>query len=68
MQAADDSALYEEIIQNKQAVIIGDFNCPNVDYNSMYGDQDGNRLVKIVEDTFLTQMLTKRREKTTYQI
>ncbi len=32
-QAADDTALYEEIqsvIQNKQAVIIGDFNCPRI--------------------------------------
>ncbi len=30
-QAADDAALYEEIqalTQNKQSVIIGDFNCP----------------------------------------
>ncbi len=33
-QAADDSALYAEIqamTQNKQSVIIGDFNCPNID-------------------------------------
>ncbi len=33
-QAADDTALYEEIksvIQNKQAVIVGDFNCPSID-------------------------------------
>ncbi len=32
-QAADDAALYEEIqalTQNKQSVIIGDFNCPNI--------------------------------------
>ncbi len=34
VQAADDTALYEEIkslIQNKQAVIIWDFNCPSID-------------------------------------
>ncbi len=34
LQAASDTALYEEIntiAWNKQAVIIGDFNCPNVD-------------------------------------
>ncbi len=34
LQAADDTALYEEInliTRNKDAIIIGDFNCPNVD-------------------------------------
>ncbi len=34
LQAVDDTALYEEInsiTQNKEAVIIGDFNCPNID-------------------------------------
>ncbi len=34
-QAADDTALYEEIksvIQNKRAVIIGNFNCPSIDW------------------------------------
>ncbi len=34
LQAADDAILYQEInsiTQNKEAVIIGDFNCPNVD-------------------------------------
>ncbi len=39
-QAADDIALYKEIksvIHNKQAVIIGDFNCPNIDWASMMG-------------------------------
>ncbi len=37
-QAADDTALYKEIksvIQNKQSVIIGDFNCPSIDWTSM---------------------------------
>ncbi len=40
-QAADDAALYEEIhtiTQNKQSVIIGDFNCSNIDWTTMHGD------------------------------
>ncbi len=34
LQAADDTALYNEIqflIQSKNAIVIGDFNCANVD-------------------------------------
>ncbi len=57
-QAADDTALYEEIksvIQNKQAVITGDFNCPSIDWVSMNGDREDNRLIKMAEDAFLTQ-------------
>ncbi len=60
LQVADDTALYEEInsiTRNKEAVIIGDFNCPNVDWNLMHGDQEGNRLVEIIEDAFLTQIV-----------
>ncbi len=56
-QAADDIALYEEIksvIQNKQAVIIGDFNCPNTDWTLMNGDREGNWLIEMAEDAFLT--------------
>ncbi len=51
LQAADDTALFEEIksiTQRKEAVIIGDFNCPNVDWNLMHGDQEGNRLVEMI--------------------
>ncbi len=62
LQAADDTALYEEInsiTQNKEAVIIGDFNCPNVDWNLIHGDQEGNRLVEMIEDAFLTQIVTQ---------
>ncbi len=61
-QAADDTALYEEIksvIQNKQAVIIGDFNCPSIDWTSMNGDREGNRLIKMAEYEFLTQIVTQ---------
>ncbi len=62
LQAADDTALYEEIssiTQNKGAIIIGDFNCPNVDRNLMHRDQAGNRLVEMVEDSFLTQIVNQ---------
>ncbi len=56
-QAADDIALHEEIksvIQNKQAVIVGDFNCPNIDWTAMSWDTVGNRLTEIAENAFLT--------------
>ncbi len=52
-QPADNAALYEEIqttIRNKNAVVIGDFNCPNINWNLMHGDQEGNRLVEMVAD------------------
>ncbi len=61
-QVADDIALYEEIktvIQNKQAVIIRDFNCSNTDWASMNGDREGNRLIEMTEDAFLTQTVTQ---------
>ncbi len=60
-QAADDIALFEEIkslIQNKQAVIIGDFNCPSIDWTSMNGDREGNRVIEMAEEAFLTQIVT----------
>ncbi len=61
-QAADDTALYEEmksVIQNKQAVIIGDFNFPNIDRTSMNGDREGNRFIEMAKDAFLTQIVTQ---------
>ncbi len=67
LQAADDTALYEEInsiTQNKETVIIGDFNCPNVDWNLMHGDQEGNRLVEMIQDAFLTQIVNNPQKKT----
>ncbi len=60
-QAADDAALYEEIqtmTQNKQSAILGDFNCPNIEWATMKGDQEGNILLEMLEDTFLTQIVT----------
>ncbi len=61
-QAADDAALYEEIqamTQNKQSVIIGDVNCPNIDWTALNGDQESNRLLEMLEDAFLTQIVTQ---------
>ncbi len=61
-QAADDTALYAEIqamTQNKQSVIIGDFNCPNIDWITLSGDQEGNRLLEMLENAFLTQIVTQ---------
>ncbi len=54
--------IYEEIqttIRNKNAVVIGDFNCPNIDWNPMHGDLEGNRLVDMVEYSFLSQLVTQ---------
>ncbi len=56
----DDTALYEEIkssIRNKNALIVGDFNCPGINWNSTQGDQEGSRPIEIVEDSFLSQIL-----------
>ncbi len=61
-QAADDTALYAEIqamTQNKRSVIIGDFNCPNIDWTTLNGDQKGNRLLEMLEDAILTQIVTQ---------
>ncbi len=65
-QAADNIALYAEIqamTLNKQSVIIGDFNCPNIDWITLSGDQESNRLLEMLEDALLTQIVTDRREK-----
>ncbi len=62
-QAADNAALYAKIqamTQNKQSVIIGDFNCPNIDWTTLNGDQEGNRLLEMLGDALLTP---NRREK-----
>ncbi len=61
-QAPDDAALYEEIqalTQNKQSVIIEDFNCPKSNWSNMIGDQAGNRLLEMLEDTFMTQITSQ---------
>ncbi len=61
LQAVDDTALYNEIqsfMQGKNAIVIGDFNCANVDWRLLIGDQEGSRLINMVEDSFLTQVVT----------
>ncbi len=58
----DDTALYEEIkssIRNKNAVIVVDFNCLGINWNSMQGDQEFSRLLEMVEDSFLSQIVTQ---------
>ncbi len=64
-QAANDAALYEEIsskIQYKQA-IVGDFNCPNVDWGLMIWDREGSRRIEMVEDSFFTQVVNQPTRK-----
>ncbi len=66
LQAADDIALYNEIqylIQSKNAIVIGDFNCANVDWRLLIVDQESSRLVNMVEDSFLTLVVTQPRRK-----
>ncbi len=61
-QQADDTALYEEIkstIWNKNAVIVRDFNCLSINWNSVHGDQEGSRLIEMVEDSYLSQIVTQ---------
>ncbi len=61
-QEADDASLYEEIhamTKNKQSVIIGDFNCPKINWSSMNVDQEGNRLLEMLEATSVTQIITQ---------
>ncbi len=58
----DDTALYEEIqstIRNKNAVIFGAYNCPNIHWNSIHGDQEINRLIEMLDDSFLSQIVTQ---------
>ncbi len=62
LQTVDDTALYNEIqsfIQDKNAIVIGDFNCANVDWRLLIGDQEGSRFIKLVEDSFLMQVVTQ---------
>ncbi len=61
-QAAADAALCEDIqamTQTKQSVIIGDFNCPKSNWSTMTGDQEGNRLLEKLKDTFMTQIISQ---------
>ena len=54
----NDKALYKEIkdlIKNKNAVICGDFNNPSVNWSTLSGDREGQRLVDFSEEAFLHQ-------------
>ncbi len=60
-QAPRDAALYEEIhtkTQEKQSVNFGDFYCRKINWNTMNGDQKYNRLLEMLGDTFMTQIIT----------
>ncbi len=62
LQAADHIALYNEIQsikQGKNAIVIGDFNCANFDWRLLIGDQECSILINMVEDSFLTQAITR---------
>ncbi len=37
--------------------VIGDFSCANVEWRLLIGDQEGSRLINMVEDSFLTQVV-----------
>ncbi len=59
-QAADVAALYAEIqamTLSKQSVIIRDFNCPNIGWTTLSGDQECNRFLEMLQDVFLTQIV-----------
>ncbi len=61
-QRSEDTAVYEEIqytIRYKNAVIVGDFNSPNMNWSSIYGDHQGSRLIEMVVDSFLSQIVTQ---------
>ncbi len=68
LQATADTALYEEInfiTENNEVIIIGDFNCPNVDCTVMHRDQKGNGHFEMVEELFITLIVTSPEDKTT---
>jgi len=53
----EDYELYAEItnlINDRTAVIMGDFNCPT-DWEDRRGDDESRRLIKFADETYLTQ-------------
>ncbi len=40
-------------------MVIDDFNCANVAWRLLIGDQEGSTLMNMVEDSFLTQLVTQ---------
>ncbi len=66
LQAADDTASYEEInsiMQNKETVIIRNLNCPNVDWILMHRNQEGKRLIEMAENAFLRQIFNQQTQE-----
>lgn len=59
---ADDSALYEEIYtaaQSNNVLIVGDFSWPNGEWSLMARDQEDSRLIEMIKDSSLTQVITQ---------
>ena len=55
---ANDKTLYRELtnaLNNKNAVIMGDFNCPDLCNSIMPTNNESRNLLKFIEDNFLTQ-------------
>ena len=58
-----DTAMYNsihEIIKNKDSIILGDFNLPQICWRTVSGvESESNRLIDFVEDNFLHQMVNE---------
>ena len=55
-----DVSLYNEIKSNVgtgNIVIMGDFNCPSVNWDSFVCDSEGNRLLTTMDDLFMEQLV-----------
>ncbi|KAL7630702.1 UNVERIFIED_CONTAM: hypothetical protein RMT77_019088 [Armadillidium vulgare] len=53
-----DILLYTELsrISEGYTIILGDFNCPNINYDLLDADAEGKRLLKFLGDSFLFQI------------
>jgi len=54
-----DVLLYGELrkISVGHIIIVGDFNCPNVNYDLLDADNEGMRLLEFLDDNFLLQLI-----------
>src|SRR5215469_8014374 len=54
-----DVLLYRELrkVSVGHIVIVGDFNCPNVNYDLLDADNEGRRLLEFLDDNFLLQLI-----------
>ena len=68
----NDKLLYTEIenaIDQKDSVIVGDFNNPNINWKNLTADAEGNRLLELMEDNFMSQVVSEpTREKNTLDL